>query len=46
MTGIGTYKDYCILLLLGVALNKLGSEGYPTKVLRLYLRALRPLDYR
>jgi hypothetical protein len=31
MTGIGTYKDHCILSLLDVASNKLGSEGYPTK---------------
>jgi len=28
---IGTYKDHCILPLLDVASNKLGSEGYPTK---------------
>ena len=31
MTGIGTNKDHCILPLLDVASNKLGSEGYPTK---------------
>ena len=31
MKRIGTYKDHCILPLLGVASNKLGSEGYPTK---------------
>ena len=46
MTGIGTYKDHCILPLLDVTSNKLGSEGYPTKVPRSYLRALRLLDYR
>jgi hypothetical protein len=28
---IGTYKDHCILSLLGVASNKLGSEGYLKK---------------
>lgn len=28
---IGTYKDHCILPSPGVALNKLGSEGYLTK---------------
>jgi len=28
---MGTYKDHCILPLLDVASNKLGSEGYPTK---------------
>jgi hypothetical protein len=31
MKRIGTYKDHCILPLLGVASNKLGSEGYLTK---------------
>ena len=28
---IGTYKDHCILPLLGRASNKLGSDGYLTK---------------
>jgi hypothetical protein len=31
MKRIGTYKDHCILPLLGAASNKLGSEGYLTK---------------
>jgi hypothetical protein len=31
MKGIGTNKDDCILPLLGVASNKLGSEGYLKK---------------
>jgi hypothetical protein len=31
MKRIGTYKDHCILPLLGVASNKLSSEGYLTK---------------
>jgi hypothetical protein len=31
MKRIGTYKDHCILPLLGAASNKLGSEGYITK---------------
>ena len=31
MKRIGTYKDHCILPLLGIASNKLRSEGYLTK---------------